>query len=234
MEEVLPHVSIIVPTMRSRTKFIHLVVRNLISQTYPSDKIEVLVVGDEDHLTRRVFEDISSVFEGRKFRYIACGISDNIGQKRNFCCEQASHKIIAMMDDDDMYNREYIEHSVRELRRLKKGIVGCKDMIITWPSLDFETRYVKGSSIHEGTMVFRKSHWKRNKFKECKTGEGVQMVRTDDGSSYNDIDIRKIMMCVAHDSNTFNKTPILSNGTPLAIGEDKKQPLRAFFMEFIQ
>lgn len=233
MEEVLPCVSIIVPTMVSRTKFIHLVTRNVISQTYPSDKIEVLVVGDEDPNTRRIFEDVSSVFEGRRFRYISCGIANNIGKKRNFCCEKASHKIIAMMDDDDLYNREYIEHSVMELRRLKKGIVGCKDMIITWPSLDFETRYVKGKSIHEGTMVFRKCHWKRNRFKEVSTGEGVQMVRTDDGSSYNDIDIRKIMLCVAHDSNTFDKTPILYTGIRLEIDEGKKQPLRDILMGLI-
>lgn len=226
MQEELPCVSIIVPTTKSRTKFLHLVVRNLVSQTYPCDKIEILIVGDEDPETKQVFEGVSSVFEGRTFRYIACGISDSIGKKRNFCCEKASHKIIAMMDDDDIYNREYVEHSVRELRRLKKGIVGCKDMIITWPSLDFETRYVKGSSIHEGTMVFRKSHWKRNMFKESRTGEGVQMVRMDDGSSHNDIDIRKVMLCVAHDSNTFDKTPILCNGTPLDIGESKKQALR--------
>lgn len=226
MEEELPCVSVIVPTTRSRSKFTHLVVKNLFSQTYPREKMEVLVVGDEDPITKKNFEEVSSVLEGMRFRYVDCDISGNIGKKRNFCCEKASHKIIAMMDDDDIYNREYIEHSVKELRRLKKGIVGCKDMIITWPSLNFETRYVKGSSIHEGTMVFRKSHWKRNMFKECNKGEGVQMVRMDDGSSYNEIDIRKVMLCVAHDSNTFDKTPILLNGIPLEIGEGQKEALR--------
>jgi len=94
-----------------------------------------------------------------EFRYITCDISNNIGKKRNFCCSKASHKIIAMMDDDDIYNREYIEHSVRTMGVMNKDIVGCRDMIITWPSKDFETRYVRGSYIHEGTMVFRKSHW---------------------------------------------------------------------------
>ncbi len=226
MEQELPCVSVIVPTTMSRSKFVHLVVRNLVSQTYPRDKIEVLVVGDDDPVTRKVFEEVAPAFEGMRFRYIDCDISGNIGRKRNFCCERASHKIIAMMDDDDVYSREYVEHSVKELKRLRKGIVGCKDMIITWPSLDFETRYVRGASIHEGTMVFRKGHWKRNRFKECSTGEGVQMVRMDDGSSYNDIDIRKVMLCVAHDSNTSDKSPLLSHGAPLVLGEGQKQALR--------
>ena len=225
MDQELPFVSIIVPTMRSRVKFIHLLVRNIVSQTYPHDKIEVLVVGDGDPYTKKTYEDISSVFEGMNFRYIDCTIHDNIGKKRNFCCRKSSHKIIAMMDDDDIYNREYIEHSVMELRRLKKGIVGCRDMIITWPILGFETRYIQGSSIHEGTMVFRKNHWKKHGFSETRTGEGSTMVRMGDGSSHNTIDIRKVMICVAHDSNTFNKNDILVKGTVLELGDDKKKQL---------
>jgi len=130
MDADLPFVTVIIPTMKSRIPFKDMMVRNLTSQTYLS-KME--------------------------FRYITCDISNNIGKKRNFCCSKASHKIIAMMDDDDIYNREYIEHSVRTMGVMNKDIVGCRDMIITWPSKDFETRYVRGSYIHEGTMVFRKS-----------------------------------------------------------------------------
>ena len=229
MEDELPCVSIVIPTTRSRTRFLNLVVRNLISQTYPRDKIEILVVGDEDPITRRTFESVSDMFEGTRFRYISCYISDNIGKKRNFCCEASSHKIIAMMDDDDIYNKDYVEHSVRELRSRKKGIVGCRDMIITWPSLDFETRYVKGSSIHEGTMVFRKSHWKMHRFRETRTGEGVQMVQKEDGSSYNLIDIRRVMICVAHDSNTFDKSRILCEGANIDMSEGQKKVLRSLF-----
>lgn len=219
----LPLVSIVVPTMRTRVKFRHLLVNNVTSQTYPHQKIELLVVGDDDPLTREGFEEVSHLFEHMRFRYIACDISNNIGKKRNFCCSKASHKVIAMMDDDDIYSREYIEHSVEEMGRLKKDLVGCRDMIITWPSLDLETRYIRGSSIHEGTMVFRKRHWKMYGFKESRSGEGVQMVT---GSFHNEIDIRKVMICVAHDSNTFDKTSLLCNGAVIDLDEGQKTALR--------
>jgi len=198
-------------------------IKNLTSQTYPHDKMEVLVVGDDDPLTKKTYEDTHVSLSKMEFRYIPCHISSNIGKKRNFCCSKASHNVIAMMDDDDIYNREYIEHSVTGMESMKKDIVGCRDMIITWPSKDFETRYVRGSSIHEGTMVFRKSHWKKYGFKESRTGEGTQMVS---GEFYRDVDIRRVMICVAHDSNTFDKESLLRDGIVVPLSEDKKKNMR--------
>ena len=127
------------------------------------------------------------------------------------------------MDDDDIYNKEYIEYSVNYLRDGKLDIVGCRDMIITWPDLDFETRFVRGITIHEGTMVFRKSHWRKQKFKETTTGEGTQMVS---GSFNNNLDIRNVMICLAHDNNTFDKTSLLENSTKVEIGSKKKEYLK--------
>ena len=46
------------------------------------------------------------------------------------------------------------------------------------------------------------------------------------GSFHNQIDIRKVMMCVAHGSNTFDKTPLLSTGAVLELGIDHKESLR--------
>lgn len=222
MGEDLPLVSIVVPTMRSRVKFNHLLVNNVMSQTYPHKNIELLVVGDDDPLTKEGYDEVSHLFSGVRYRYVPCDISNNIGKKRNFCCSKATHKIIAMMDDDDIYNREYVEHSVKEMTRRKVDLVGCRDMILTWPSLDFETRYVRGSFIHEGTMVFRKKHWKMYKFKESRTGEGTNMVK---GSFYNEMDIRKVMICVAHDSNTFEKSSLLYSGSVIDIDAKKRKAL---------
>lgn len=209
--------------MRSRIKFKYLLVNNVVSQTYPHEKLELLIVGDNDAETRESFEGISRLFTGIRFTYVSCGILDNIGEKRNFCCTKASHNVIAMMDDDDIYSKDYIRHSVSEMRRLGVDIVGCRDMIITWPDLDFETRHVRGSSIHEGTMVFRRRHWKKYGFNETRTGEGVKMVA---GSFHKEIDIRRVMICVAHDSNTFDKTSLLRDGSPIEISREKKCCLR--------
>ena len=218
-----PYVTVMVPTTRSRVKFIPLVTRNITSQTFPHDRIEVLVIGDQDPYTKKEYQQVSSLLSKTSFRYVTCDIKDNIGKKRNFGCSKATHDIIAMMDDDDIYSSQYIEHCVSELMRRNKAIVGCRDMIITWPSIHFETRYVRGSHIHEGTMVFLKKHWELNGFKESSSGEGVPMVT---GSFYNEIDIRKVMICVAHESNTFDKTALLRSGMRLELKNEGKESLR--------
>lgn len=226
----LPLVSIIVPTTNSRLKYIELFKRNIVSQTYPQSKLELVVVGDTEKDTKESYKTLFSELPEIRCRYFSCDILNNIGAKRNFSCSKASYKILVMMDDDDIYNREYIQHSVQEMNRLRVDIVGCRDMLITWPSLDFETRYIKGKSIHEGTMVFRKRHWKSFKFNESRTGEGLQMVN---GNFFNEIDIRKVMICVAHSENTYDKTGILSTGVEIQLEDQKKNNLREILNNLI-
>lgn len=218
-----PFVSVLVPTTIERIKFSNLLIKNIVSQTYPHDKLEIVIVGDEHPITKRHYENIFKTLTGSRWRYIQCNINHNIGLKRNFSCRRASHDFIVNMDDDDIYNKSYIEYSINYLQEMNVDIVGCRDMLITWPALDFETRYIVGSSMHEGTMVYKKQQWKKYKFKEATHAEGSQMVN---GRYFNQMDIRKIMMCVSHENNTYDKTEHLKNGATIMLSQTSKDSMK--------
>jgi glycosyltransferase involved in cell wall biosynthesis len=218
-----PFVSILVPTTLDRIKFGGLLLKNILSQTYPHDKLELVIVGDENPITKRTYESMFKNLPYMRCRYVECNIYHSIGLKRNFACTKASHDFIVNMDDDDIYNKAYIEHSIDYLRDMNLDIVGCKDMLITWPKLDFETRYIVGSSIHEGTMVYRKKHWKKYKFKDSKYAEGSQMVK---GRCFNKMDIRKVMLCVSHENNTYDKTELLKHGAIVILSQAAKDGMK--------
>ena len=204
-----PMVTLVTPTTYSRVKFGKLMVSNILTQTYPHDKLTWLVVGDDLPETKVAFESIFKHLQGIKCRYVPCDIKGDIGGKRNFAVSQATTKIIANLDDDDLYMKSYVEYSIKELKRTKSGIVGCRDMLIFFPECDGKMVYLKGISIHEATMVCTKSHWKTNKYHDgVMKGEGTKMVN---GRYNNELNIREVMICLAHGENTYDKSRFLKS-----------------------
>lgn len=217
-----PCVSVLTPTMKSRAKFIDLMLLNISSQTYPHDRIEWIVVGDKDESTKTVFLEAFSKIPSISCRYVRCDIEGDIGKKRNYACSLAKHKILASMDDDDVYNKNYLEYSVSEMNQRAVNMVGCRDMLVFFPLFDGKMTCVRGSLVHEATIVCRKQHWKKSKYSEnCMKGEGSKMVA---GSYFNELDITRVMVCMAHTSNTYDKTKLLES-TEVIIPEETRSSL---------
>ena len=136
-----------------------------------------------------------------------CDISGDIGAKRNFASSCAKTKILANMDDDDIHNKEYLLYSVGQLKDTRSGVVGCRDMLIFFPSSGGRMVVIRGSSIR-ATMV-TKSHWRTTGYHNgTMKGEGTRMVH---GKYCNELDIRKVMVCVSHGENTYEKSRFLGN-----------------------
>ncbi len=129
----LPRVSVLTPLTHDRLKFVDLMVGNILNQDYPHELIEWVVVGDNLNETEDVFENIFKKIEKIKCKYVPCYVMNDIGKKRNFCVKNASNKILANMDSDDIYQKTFLSYSVNELKTRQKGIVGCKDLIILFP-----------------------------------------------------------------------------------------------------
>lgn len=197
-----PRVSILTLTTKTRDKFIVSMVRNVLRQDYDHNLIEWVVIGDGDEQSISKFREAFKSLPGIICRYITCDIEKDIGKKRNFACEHAKYKIMCNMDSDDFYNKEYISHSIDLMSRGKHGIVGCRDMLIFYPKMSGKMTMIRGSSIHEATMVFTKKHWRQFKFASGMCREGSQMVK---GRYFNEVNILKVMICVAHDSNSYDK-----------------------------
>ena len=215
-----PKVSVITPTMKSRTSFIELMLLNLSSQTYPHSQMEWVVVGDSDESTEKVFVKAFEKIPSVACRYFACDIEGDIGKKRNFACSLSRHKILASMDDDDVYHKEYLEYAVSEMNKRGVNMVGCRDMLVFFPLVEGKMTFVRGSLVHEATIVCRKQHWKKSKYSEnCMHGEGSSMVT---GSYFNELNISRVMVCMAHSSNTYDKSKLL-NSTEVCLPEETRR-----------
>jgi len=129
----LPRVSVIVPTTFSRARFARLVARNITCQTYPHNLLELVVVGDTDTRTRELYTQVFADMPDIKCKYYACDITQNIGKKRNFACEKATTKTIACIDDDDCYQKCYIEYAVQTMAEQRVNMVACRDMVVFYP-----------------------------------------------------------------------------------------------------
>lgn len=223
--ECVPRVSIITPTTFSRTKFAALLTRNVLCQTYPAHRLELIVVGDTDPRTREVYLKVFGQLPTVTCKYYECDIADNIGRKRNFACGKATSKHLAMVDDDDYYHKWYVEYAVKTMKEKKVNIVACRDMIVFFPLHSGKMTMVRGSTGHEATFVFTKRHWKTHKFAQTRVGEGATMIA---GSHFNHLDIRKVMICFSHDNNTYSKEKLLEAPT-VDIPHDLRQKLLALW-----
>ena len=221
-----PQVSVITPTMKSRTSFIELMLLNLSCQTYPHAQMEWVVVGDSDETTESVFVEAFQKIPTIACRYFACDIVGDIGKKRNFACSLSKHKILASMDDDDVYHKEYLKYSVSEMNKRGVNMVGCRDMLVFFPLFEGKMTCVRGSLVHEATIVCRKQHWKKSKYSEnCMQGEGSSMVV---GSYFNELDITRVMVCMAHSANTYDKSKLLQSTEVVIPEETRKRLLRLY------
>ena len=108
----MDNISILIPTF-NRKKFLPLLIRNILSQTYPKDKLELIIDddGSEKLLDKEHLEKMKIVLNPIKIKYIDNKPKRSIGKKRDDLIKSASHKIVVFMDDDDLYFPSYIQYS---------------------------------------------------------------------------------------------------------------------------
>ena len=218
----LPNVSILIPCYQRRN-FIPLMISNIICQDYPRDKLELVILqdGDEDLFIDDKRKQLFEKSIGIKFRYIyEKNIRRTIGEKRNKLVKLASHNICAMMDSDDIYMSSYIRHSVNGLKEYKAGISSSACMTFVYPNNDFRMTAIKCGykyQCHEACAVFTKKYWKKmGGFNKTSAGEGVGMFSYNDREIIN-LDINKLMVCIAHSDNTIDKEQFSNQNREYAI-----------------
>lgn len=221
----MPRVSIITPTTFSRAKFARLLSRNVLCQTYPHHLLELVVVGDTDPRTRQLYAEVFAEMPTIACKYYECDIADNIGKKRNFAYSKAACKILAAVDDDDFYHQTYLEYAVATMKEKKVNLVACRDMVVFFPLVSGKMTMVRGGTGHEATFVCTKQHWKMHKFAPTRVGEGVSMIA---GKSYNELDIKKVMICFSHGSNTYDKSELLK-APSVVVPDEVRQNLFAIW-----
>lgn len=209
-----PFVSVVTPTY-NRHKFLPWLVRMFNQQTYPQDRMELIILDDSPS----EFGDINILTSSSKtqnnIRYIHHkGEKMSIGAKRNKLNELAKGDIIVCMDDDDYYPPCRVEHCVLSLERSGAHIAGSSIMYIYFADSKKILKFGPYGQFHatNGTFAFTKEYANSHKYDET--------VQFGEESSYTknfteplvQMDPFKTILCISHNSNTFDKGTIKHQG----------------------
>lgn len=218
----LPNISILVPTY-NRSKFLPLFIHNLKIQTYPHKKLEVCIDDDGTEPFTDNIQGLQIDLYPIKLVYHREKRRRTIGEKRNNLVRKLSrNKIVCFMDDDDIYNPNYIYYSYDCLIKNKCGLVGSSSMLFTYPEKDYIITGIKCPSkvqIHEATMLFTKKYFNSvGGFNKTSQGEGASFIHEGNRRVFN-TDINDVMICVAHDGNTIDKEQFSNDKLRLGVLE---------------
>tara|TARA_R110002096_G_scaffold281686_1_gene475769 strand:- start:342 stop:1055 length:714 start_codon:yes stop_codon:yes gene_type:complete len=212
-----PNVSIITPTY-NRNHFLPIMIKNLQSQEYPQDKLEWVIDDDGSDKMIKCKEDyieLQKLIYPIKLSYNYYTVKRSIGVKRNNLVKKSKYNIIASMDSDDFYNKEYLSYSVGMLLYNKFGLVGSNQMLFLYPHHDFKVTGIQCGEkrqIHEACMVFTKKHFHAmTGFQSKGVGEGCKMVDFMNPKTIGLTDVNKQMICICHEDNTVNKDRFLTS-----------------------
>jgi len=211
--DILPNVSVLIPTY-NRRHFLGLCLDNIMKQSYPKNKLEIVIIDDGE---KKLIEDenkIRKLLFPIKLKYIKIDHKNKlkIGEKRNYLAQYATYEHLINMDDDDIYLNNYILKSILYLLMKNVGLVGSNQMIFYFYKYNKFTK-IKCSAkrqIHESTMCYTKNHFnKTGGFLPVQIGEGPGMIDGHESNVYN-IDIDGLTYLVCHENNTYTKDQFLS------------------------
>lgn len=186
-----PPITVVTPTY-NRKELIDIAFHNLLATDYPHDKIEWIVIEDNEKTPHLASEKVIS-FQIQvpkiKLKYIPIEGRMSIGEKRNHAIEHATNDIILFMDDDDHYPSTSFRRRVAWLTKGTKAgktgeasIAGCTTLAlydlkrgvsaVNVPPFDLPL----AQRISEATLTFKKSAWLERKFPHVSMAEGEDWI----------------------------------------------------------
>ena len=122
----------------------------------------------------------------------------------------------------------YIEYSVNMLEDKDIQVVGSNAMFFMFPYDNWKMCAIQCGmkrQIHESCLSMKLSHWRRmGGYANNNRGEGSKLFDGVNHESIKVIDIRLLMCCIAHKSNTIPKDQFNQEDTSLNMNFDLKEP----------
>jgi hypothetical protein len=213
-ESELPKISIVTLT-RDRRPFIPLAKYCFLAQSYPEDKLEWVVVDDGKDQIKDLLTDLPNV------KYVLVDEPMTIGAKRNLAVENASHDILVMMDDDDVYpNNSVLTRVAHLLAEPKKEClfsttIPCYDIhdkksFMNVPPMTLPM----AERVSEATLCFTRKFWEQRKFPDQQIAEGGAFIRGRE-QMCREMSPQDIIVSLSHKKTTSSrKAPagMLQNG----------------------
>jgi hypothetical protein len=216
LPEDCPPISVITPTY-NRRELIDIALHNLMSTDYPQDKIEWVVVEDNEDSSKMASDKLMSFqvnCPAIKIKYIPLTGRVSVGEKRDIAIEHATNDIILFMDDDDHYPvtsfRRRVAWLLKGPRADRTTIAACTTIALYDLKRGVSAVNVPpvglslGKRISEATLTFKKSAWLERKFGDVAIAEGEAWIA---GREDQVIELmpQQIIVAFSHDKNLSSR-----------------------------
>lgn len=213
-ENEFPFVSVITPTY-NRRRFIPSLIQCFLSQTYPKDRMEWIVLDDGSDRVEDIFSEAKDKLTN--FRYLYEEEKKNIGAKRNRLNRESKGEIIVAMDDDDFYFPERVHAVVQAFKKNPKHELAGSSEIYMYYS-DIKEIYKLGpyhpNHATNGTMAWRRSYASTHLYDEEVTHAEERSYLDNYKHPMLQLDPKKVMLVMSHTENTFDKKKMRDEPNP--------------------
>ncbi len=214
LEVNFPFVSVITPTY-NRRRFIPSLIKCFLSQTYPQDRMEWIILDDGSDK----IEDIIMAHKTKlpTVRYIYESEKQTIGAKRNRLNKEAKGEIIVAMDDDDFYFPERVYAVVTAFKQKPTLQLAGSSEIYMYYS-DNKQIYKLGpyhaNHATNGTMAWKRSYSESHLYDETVTHAEEKSFLENYRHPMIQLQPMKVMLVMSHSENTFDKRKMRDEPNP--------------------
>jgi len=198
-------VSVVTPTY-NRRRFLPILIHLYQVQTYPAHLRELIILDDSPTSN----EDLIPKNDP-SIRYYYQSEKMTLGQKRNKLNELAKGDVIVCFDDDDYQFPERIAYSVTCLNREKADIAGCTTIDIYYTDIKKIYEFGPYGRNHgtNGTFAYRKKYVMSHQHDSTKNAQEEPSFTNDFTEHMAMLSPNKVILCISHDSNTYDKRNLL-------------------------
>ena len=211
-------VIVICPTY-NRRNFLPILLYQFAYQTYPANLLSMIVLDDSDESNNDIFDNIDEDLK-KRITYIYSKEKKPIGEKRNILNNLAlvyDAEYIVCFDDDDYYPPDRVAYGVHKLKTTDYLIGGSSTLMIYEPDMD--KIYLVGPYLNKifvghatnGTLVYNKKYLETNSYNDTDTKAEEKKFLRDFRYPLIQLAYDKVMICMAHNSNTVDKQNVLRN-----------------------
>ena len=205
-----PYVSVLTPTY-NRRRFIPALITCYMSQTYPHDRMEWIILDDGQDSVEDLFKEASKIIPN--IRYIRTPTKQLIGAKRNRLHKEARGDIFVCMDDDDFYYPERVSYCVTKFQQ--NPSINLAGSSILYMYYTDEKKILKlgpygPNHATNGTFAVRSSYAKTHFYDETVTHAEELSFLEKYKHPMIQLDPFKVMLVISHSENTFDKRRFLT------------------------
>jgi glycosyltransferase involved in cell wall biosynthesis len=205
-KKINPEVSICTPTF-NRRPFYNMIIKCFLSQTYPINKMEWIIIDDGTDKIEDLVKDIPQV------KYFKYDTRMTLGKKRNLMHEKALGQYIIYMDDDDYYPPERVQHAVDTLKNNPSYMIaGSSEMYIYFKHINKMYQFGPYGQNHAtaATFAFRRELLTQTSFEDNAALAEEKHFLKNYTIPMIQLDSLKTILVFSHIHNTFDKKELLN------------------------